>query len=445
MSHATHTFPKNFKWGAATAAHQVEGGAADSDWAAWEKLPNKIKENGSAAVACDWWNGQRWREDFDRAANDGQTTHRLGVDWSRIEPRLAIWDEGALDHYREMIKGLRDRGLEPMVTLHHFTNPLWLAERGGWENPDAVIYFERFVRKVVNALKDHVDLWCTLNEINIFAYQSHMDGVWPPEKKDTATCFKVIRQMLLAHAAAYRAIHEIQPTARVGIAHHIQLIDPHRADFAPDNWIANFQTRVFNESIPHALHTGHLHFPIGKWNEHLPELANTMDYVGINYYSRRVAAFDLSAAATLFGRTFHEPEAEMDHVNLNELYPSGLHRVIKWADRFKKPIYITENGWGDADESRRTRAMLLHLRNLWSAVNNNFPVRGYYYWSLVDNFEWERGWVQRFGLYELDLTTQERTPRSVAKLYAEVCKTNTLTSVMVERYAAEMTTTMFQG
>ena len=135
MIRAIHTFPKNFKWGAATAAHQVEGGAAFSDWEAWEKLPNKIKENGSAAVACDWWAGQRLREDFDRAANDGQTTHRLGVDWSRIEPRLAIWDEGALDHYREMIKGLRDRGLEPMVTLHHFTNPLWLAERGGWENP----------------------------------------------------------------------------------------------------------------------------------------------------------------------------------------------------------------------------------------------------------------------------------------------------------------------
>ena len=119
--------------------------------------------------------------------------------------------------------------------------------------------------------------------------------------------------------------------------------------------------------------------------------------------------------------------------------------MIKWADRFKKPIYVTENGWGDADESRRTRAMLLHLRNLWSAVNNNFPVQAYYYWSLVDNFEWERGWIQRFGLYELDLATQERTPRSVAKLYAEVCQTNTLTSEMVEHYAPQLLPTMFPG
>ena len=116
---------------------------------------------------------------------------------------------------------------------------------------------------MVNALKDYVDLWCTINEINIFAYQSYMDGVWRPKRKTPPLVFKVIRQMLLAHAAAYRAIHEIQPTARVGIAHHIQLIDPHRADFAPDNWVANFQMRVFNESIPHALHTGHLYFP--RW------------------------------------------------------------------------------------------------------------------------------------------------------------------------------------
>lgn len=441
---ATHTFPRNFKWGAATAAHQVEGGATDSDWAAWEKLPGKINDGGSAAVACDWWGG-RWREDFDRAAADGQTAHRLSVDWSRIEPSPAAWDEDALDHYRQMVKGLRERGLEPMMTLHHFVNPLWLTEKGGWENEAAVGHFERLVRKVVKALGDYVDLWCVFNELNVFIYFSYMDGAWPPGKKNIAAAFKAARHMLLAHAAAYRAIHELQPQARVGIAHHVRPMDPAKPEFALDGWTAKLQYRLFSEVIPQALHTGRLLFPFGGFNERLPELAGTLDYLGVNYYSRYHSAFDLSQPGTLFGRTFHPPIAETDHLRLNELYPEGLYRAIKWAARFKKPMMITENGWGDVDEGRRTRAMLLHLRQLWRTVNFNWPVTAYYYWTLVDNFEWERGWSQRFGLYELDLATQERRPRPAAKLYAEICKANAFSSEMVARYAPELLPSMFPG
>jgi beta-glucosidase len=442
----THTFPRGFKWGTATAAHQVEGGSTNSDWATWETLPGKIHEDGSASIACDWWSG-RWREDFDRAAADGQTTHRLSLEWSRIEPRPAVWDEDALDHYRQMVVGLRERGLEPMVTLHHFANPIWFVEKGGWENAESAKYFERYVRKVTGALKDVVSLWCTINEINIYAYQSFAEGIWPPGKKDTRACFKVIRHMLIAHAAAYRAIHEIQPQAQVGIAHHIQLIDPWRAGFAPDRWVAGFQGRTFNEAIPHALRTGRLLFPIANHvrGEHLPGLAGTMDYLGVNYYSRRRSTFDLAKPAALFGRTFHTPDAELDNVALNEFYPEGLFRVLKWADGFGQPIYVTENGWGDDDEGRRSRALILHLRQMWRAVNFNWPVRGYYYWTLVDNFEWERGWTQHFGLYALDTATQSRTPRPAAALYAEVCKTNTLTSDMVARYAPELLPQLFPG
>jgi beta-glucosidase len=441
---ATHTFPRNFKWGTATAAHQVEGGATDSDWAAWEKLPGKINDGGSAAVACDWWGG-RWREDFDRAAAGGQTAHRLSVDWSRIEPSPAAWDEDALDHYRQMVKGLRERGLEPMVTLHHFVNPLWLMEKGGWENLAAVGHFERFARKVVRALADYVDLWCVFNEINVYAYGSYANSIWPPGKKDTAAFFKVMRHILLAHAAAYRAIHDLQPQARAGIAHNVLLLDPARPGFAPDSWVGNLQARVFNETIPQALRTGRLLFPVGGLKEHLPQLAGTMDYFGVSYYSRRLSAFDLAQAGALFGRTFHAPDAEVDNAGLNELYPEGLYRVVKWANGFGKPILITENGWGDVDEGRRTRAMLLHLRQLWRTVNFNWPVQAYYYWTLVDNFEWERGWSQRFGLYELDLATQERRPRPAAKLYAEICKANSFSSEMVARYAPELLPKMFPG
>ncbi len=433
-------------WGASTAAHQVEGSPPPSDWWEWEQHRNGVRDGSTAAVACDWWNG-RWREDFDRAANDGHTTHRLSVEWSRIEPRLAVWDEEALDQYREMILGLRERGMEPMVTLHHFVNPLWLAERGGWTNPEVVSYFERYTRKVVSALKDLVTLWCTINEINVYAYNAFADGNWPPQEKSTQTCFQVIRHMLLAHAASYRAIHEIQPEAQVGLAHHIQFVDPLRPAFAPDRWVAGFQHRTFNTIVPEAVHTGHLNFPVGNGlrGEHLPELANTYDYVGVNYYTRQFSTFDPARPDKLFGRLLRQPEAELDSIAFNELYPEGLYRVLKWAADFEKPIYVTENGWGDADEGRRSRAMVMHLRKLWQGINFNWPIKGYYYWSLVDNFEWERGWTHRFGLYALDVETQVRTPRPAAHLYAEVCKTNTLSSEMVERYAPELMESLFPG
>lgn len=438
------TFPRGFMWGTASAAHQVEGHAAHSDWANWEKQPNRIRGGGTAAIACDWWSG-RWREDFDRAADDGQSTHRMGIDWSRIEPRYAIWDEDALDHYRQMVKGLRERGLSPMVTLHHFTNPVWIAEKGGWENTATVAHFERFVRKVVKALGEYVNVWCTINEMNVYSYNSYGEGFWPPGKKNIGLVFTSIRNMLLGHAAAYRAIHQLQPEAQVGIAHNALLFDPARPDFALDRWVANFQARTYNDAIPQALHTGKLLFPIGKYKETLPGVAGTMDYFGVNYYTRRMSAFDLSQVGTLFGRTFHQPDAELDNMGLNQLYPEGLYRVIKWANGFGKPIIITENGWGDSDESKRIRAMLWHVRHLWQAINFNWPVKAYYYWTLVDNFEWERGWEQHFGLYALDLQTQQRTPRPAANLFAEICKSNSLSSDMVWRYAPEEYGKLFPG
>lgn len=443
---ATHTFPRGFKWGTATAAHQVEGQPGPSDWAAWEKLPDKIRSGGSAVLACDWWGG-RWREDFDRAAATGQTTHRLSVDWSRIEPRLAVWDEEALDHYRQMVIGLRQRGLAPMVTLHHFANPIWLAEMGGWENPKAIQYFERFACKVVKALKDQVELWCTFNEINVYAYQSYLEGAWPPGQRNLGAFLKVTRHLLMAHANAYRAIHQLQPTAQIGVAHHVQLIDPAQPTSFLDRWVARLQYRLFNDIVPQALQTGRLIFPAGQGlrSEARPELANTFDFVGLNYYSRRLAAFDLSKPSTLFGRTFHSPEAEVDNLNLNELYPEGLYRVLQWANYFGKPIYITENGWGDDNEDRRLRALVGHLRQVWRGVNFNWPIKAYYYWTLVDNFEWERGWEQRFGLYELDPASQVRTPRPTAHLYAEICQTHTLSADMIARFTPNLTETLFPG
>lgn len=442
MADATHHFPRGFLWGTATAAHQVEGNNTNNDWWAWEHDDGKILGGHKSGLACDWWGG-RWREDFDRAAQGGQNAHRLSVEWSRIEPSPAIWDEDALDHYRQIVKGLRERGLEPMVTLHHFTNPLWLTERAAWETGEAVTLFARFVKKVVRALGDYVDLWCTINEPNVFAYSSFASTTFPPGRNSNALAFRVMGHLVRAHAAAYHAIHAAQPQARVGLAQNVRLFDPARAAFPPDGWVANFQFNLFSAAVPDACLTGRVRLPGAAVA--VPEARGALDFFGLNYYTRDLVAFDLWRPKEVFGRRFYPPDAELSDMGFNAHYPEGLYRAVRWARRYRAPIYVTENGTCDAADHLRPKFILEHLRQLWRTVNFNWPVRGYFHWTLVDNFEWERGWHQRFGLWELDLQTQARKPRRSAHLYAEICRENGLSSDMARRYAPEILETMFPG
>src|SRR6185436_1524333 len=256
MAQATHTFPKNFLWGAATAGYQVEGQSVNTDFWQWEAQAGHIARGQRSGRACDWWEGRRWQEDFDRAAADGHTAHRLSVEWSRIEPTPARWDEDALDHYRQMIKGLRARGLEPMVTLHHFVSPLWLAERQAWETEETVTLFERYVRKVVKVLREDVKLWCTINEPNAFMYAGWIAGLGPPSKHDLGAAFKTARILLRAHAAAYRAIHELQPDALVGMPIHFRPLEPAQPASALDAWVARSQFNFFSSFFPDTIRTG---------------------------------------------------------------------------------------------------------------------------------------------------------------------------------------------
>ena len=444
MAQATHHFPDSFLWGTATAGYQVEGQSLQTDFWQWEQQPGRIAQGHTSGRACDWWEGGRWREDFDRAAQGGQTAHRLSVEWSRVEPEPGRWDASALDHYHQMAAGLRARGLTPLVTLHHFVNPLWLAERGGWENPDVVGWFERYVRRVAEVLSDQVDLWATINEPNVYMYQGWVSGVFPPGKKDMFTAMRVAGTLLRAHAAAYRALHAVQPQARVGLPIHFRPIEPAQPGFAPDAWVARTQFNLFSGLFLDALRTGKLRQVLRPMTA-LPEVKDTHDFIGLNYYTAEVARFDLTNPGELFGRRAFPAEAEVDDAGLYASYPQGLFDSLKWAEHFKRPIYITENGIGDAADRLRPRYLVTHLRQLWRAVNFNWDVRGYFHWSLVDNFEWERGWTHRFGLYALDPATQVRTPRLSAKLYAEICQARALSTDIVARYTPELLETLFPG
>lgn len=442
MPTATYHFPRGFLWGTATAAYQVEGNNTNSNWWAWEQEPGCIVQGHKAGLACDWWGG-RWREDLDRAAEGNQNAHRFSVEWSRIQPSPDRWDEEALDRYLEMLRGMRERGLQPLVTLHHFSDPLWLAEKGGWEDEACVGYFEKFVRKVVETLKDYVTYWCTINEPNVLAVFGYVLGAFPPGKKDIRTGIRVLINQVRAHAAAYHAIHALQPTARVGIALNYRSFQPARKKSLLDRWAANTQFNLFNALFPRALVSGKVKTIFGS--ALIPQAKGSQDYFGLNYYTRDLVAFNLTKPGGLFARRFFRQDARLSATGFLANEPEGMFEALKWAKQFNIPILVTENGVEDADDTLRPTYLAEHLCQVWRAVNFNYPVKGYFHWSLVDNFEWERGWTQRFGLWELNPETQVRRKRPSADFYAEICRENGLASDMVARYAPEVLNQLFPG
>jgi len=222
----TLKFPDGFLWGAATAAHQVEGGNANNDWWAWEQTPGHIKHGDKSTIACDWWRGERYRGDFDLAQSFHQNAHRLSVEWSRIEPREGEWNADAFAFYRRVLSALLERGMTPLVTLHHFTNPLWLRAQGAWETEAVVPLFGRFATRVAQELGDLCDFWITFNEPMVYTYTGYVNAKWPPGKSDFGLAMRVLTNVLRGHAVAYHAIHRVQPHARVGLAHNILAFKP---------------------------------------------------------------------------------------------------------------------------------------------------------------------------------------------------------------------------
>jgi len=432
MPEASFHFPRSFLWGAATAAHQVEGGNTNNNWARWESEPGRIIHDQKAGLACDWWGG-RWREDLERARDTGQNAHRLSIEWSRVQPAPDRWDDEALARYVEIARWLVDNGMTPMVTLHHFSDPLWLVELGGWENDDTPAHFARFVRRAVTALKDHVSLWTTVNEPNVYALSGWVEGLFPPGKRDLALAARVVVNLIRGHTAAYRVIHELQPHARAGVATNYRSFAPAHPHNPLDRVPLNFQNQLFNRAFNDCLATGRLDLVLKKVA--LPEAAGTQDFIGLNYYSRDMVAFDLLKPGQMFGRRFCPADAALSSTGFIANVPAGMWDGLKWAHGYALPIFVTENGVEDDTDTLRPRYLIEHLHQVWRAANFNWQLKGYFHWSLVDNFEWERGWTQRFGLWGLDVDTQARVRRPSVDLYAEICRENGISSDMVARYA----------
>jgi len=436
MAQATMYFPADFRWGTATAAYQVEGENTNSDWWVWEQQAGKIAEGHRSGKACDWWT--QAEVDLDRAAEMGTNAHRLSLDWSRIEPEPSVFSMAALNRYRELLTAMHAHQIEPMVTLHHFVNPQWLVEKGDFDTDVVVDYFQRYAAKVADALGDLVPLWITINEPIVYAYRRYLDGVFPaPPKTGWSAAARGLRNLLKCHAVAYQAIKQARPEAQIGVAKNMAIFAAPADGHAGDRWWAGWLSRLYNHWWLSAMHDGRLRFPLGRGR--IAGLAGSYDFIGVNYYGRyytrllRLTEREWPAGAVL------------GDGNFAEIYPEGIFEAIKQARQYGKPIYITANGLPDRADQHRPEFLLTHLREVWRAVNFSWPVMGYYHWTLLDNFAWDRGWTQRFGLLAMDPKTGKRRLRRSGELYRDICHLRGISSQMATEYAPQILPRMFPG
>ncbi|HLG60858.1 MAG TPA: glycoside hydrolase family 1 protein [Ktedonosporobacter sp.] len=440
-------FPSGFLWGTASSSHQCEGGNSNNQWYRWEQQGH-ILSGEPSGDAANWW--EEAERDFQFAEQMENNALRLSLEWSRIEPVEGQWDRTALERYRAMLMDLRHRRMIPVVTLHHFTEPLWFAERGGFARQENMRFFTRYVAYVVQALHDLCRFWVTINEPNIYAVQGYQMGSFPPGEQDLLLAFQVLRNLMQAHVEAFYAIRDLQPESEIGYCLHYRLFDPANAFSPLDRVVAGIQELFFNWAPLQAAESGDFPFPVNTLLAPIPRAAGARDYHGVNYYTREMVRFDPHLPAEVFGRRFIKEGAVRNDAGLDssfgEIYPEGLYRVLKEVyrrTRGNKPLYITENGFCDSLDDRRPRAILEHLAMLHRALQEGIPVRGYFHWSLVDNFEWNNGWYVRFGLIEVDPQTQQRLPRRSASMFGEICRANAITEDIVERYAPEALETIF--
>lgn len=386
-------FPDGFLWGAATSSYQVEGGNVGADWSRWEQAGGGIEPCGDA---CDSWN--RWHEDIEAAVALGLGVWRISIEWSRVEPEPGRFDADALARYAEMLRTARQRGLQTMVVLWHFTNPSWLGPLP-WTRPEHAQAFLAYTRRVVSAVGPYVDHWATINEANTLAWQGYIAGNWPPQRRGAwHLAHRVYVNLAAAHVAARAAIKEsLGDHVEVGVTHLVMWVHP-----AEQGGRFSWFTRRWWEWIGNELF--------------LDMVGPHIDWLGVQYYHDTpcrplgVALDDVVAPRTDLGWP---------------VVPEGLyHAVMKVWRRYRVPIVVTENGLADERDVQRGRFIIDHLAWLHQAISDGADVRGYLHWSLLDNYEWTHGFRPRFGLAEVDYETFERRLRRSGRLFGRIARAN---------------------
>jgi beta-glucosidase len=386
-------FPEGFTWGTATAAHQIEGGNTNNDWWAFEHVPGTDCAEPSGD-ACDSWN--RWEEDADLVAGLGLDNYRFSVEWSRIEPAEGEFSTASLEHYKRMCEGLLARGVDPVVTFHHFTTPRWLTAQGGWETKVAVKRFARFCEVVAGALSGVMTRACTLNEPNIVATMGWHAGMFPPGKTNKKLSRKVADNLAAAHRAAVEAIRGAAPNVPVGLT--LSMTD---YQLLPGGEKKLDSIRRHSEDVFLDATTGD-------------------DFLGVQVYSRMLIGPK--------GWAGYEPGVPVLDMGY-EFYPASLGNCLRRAWEYTGgvlPLLVTENGIGTVDDEQRIDYVRQALAGVLDAVAEGIDVRGYTYWSLLDNFEWTFGYKPLFGIVSVDRSTFARTPKPSAAWLSSVAAANAL-------------------
>jgi len=404
------SLPDGFLLGTATAAHQIEGGQ-HNDWTDWEagSFPDgrpHVRDGDTSQIAAGSWT--RWPDDVAAMRHLGANAYRFSIEWSRLEPAEGQWDTQAEANYRAQLEALRDAGITPVLTIHHYTFPTWVAAKGGWEWRDPQRGISDAMGELAGRLGerfgDLVDLWCTINEPNVAVYDAYLWGDYPPGVQDVVRMAHAYLETMKAHAkmaAALRAHDAFDAdgdgrATMVGLAHHVALFDP--ASASPlDATVAGLTDDVTNELVPRAAATG------------------------INSYTRHTVRFDLSDAA--LSKQYLAPGRPASDLGY-ENFPEGLYRALVRMSRWGWPIYVLENGVADATGASRPEYLRAHLWALEQAAAAGVDVRGYFHWSLIDNFEWALGYFGRFGLYRVDTTdpTLARTPTQAVETFREIAR-----------------------
>ncbi len=404
-------FPDNFFWGASTASHQVEG-KTENQWSVWElenanyfakhaksrlkDLDNWKEIEHQASNPSNYVSGRGvdhyslYQQDFDIAKKLNLTAFRFGIEWSRIEPEEGVWDKVEIDHYRRYIAELKKRNLEPFLNIWHWTMPTWFTNKGGFEKFSNLKYWNRFVEKVIGELGADVKYVITINEPNVYSAFSYMLGEWPPETKNPFICSKVYYNLLRAHKSAYRIIKRKKPSIQIGVAAQLANLQAKR----PRNLIDVVTTQIMRY----------------LWNWwFLNRIRKYQDFVGFNYYF------------TDYYRNFKKvnPKAPLSDLGWY-MEPEGLHPLLTrvWA-HYKKPIIVTENGLADSKDVNRQWWIEETIVAMERAISEGVDLRGYFHWSLLDNFEWKYGWWPEFGLVSVNRNNMTRKVRPSALWYAD--------------------------
>ncbi|ASJ07291.1 glycoside hydrolase family 1 protein [Thermococcus pacificus] len=412
-------FPEGFLFGTATAAHQIEGENRWNDWWYYEQIGKLPYKSGKA---CNHW--EKYEEDIGLMAELGYNAYRFSIEWSRIFPEEGRLNEDALNRYTEILELLRRKGIEPNVTLHHFTSPLWFMKKGGFLREENLKYWEKYVETVADILKG-VKLVATFNEPMVYVMMGYLTAYWPPFVKSAFKAFKVAANLLKAHAIAYETLHG---SFNVGIVKNVPVMLP-ASDSERDRKAAQKADNLFNWNFMDAIWSGNFRGAFKSYR--VPE--SDVDFIGINYYTAAEVRHSWNPLKFFFDARDAEIGDRKTQMGWS-VYPEGIYRVISKMAGYKKPMYITENGIATLDDEWRKEFIVQHLQYVHKAISEGYDVRGYFYWSLMDNYEWREGFEPRFGLIEVDYDTFERKPRESAYLYGEIAKKGEIGEELIKKY-----------